>query len=198
MEPEKIKILLKRFYNGETSEEEEAILREFFARPDVPQEFSAEKEHFRMLIQWQSESFLNESFDAKIIEKISSAHKPERAFTGWYALAGVAASVLLVLALWMGNHQDKNSNLPGTTTNQTLAYVQVRTALQMVSGTLNEGMRPAVKASSEITGAMEKAAEMGTFNTAVKPLQKLSEIDRAQQLMESLNSVYINFKPIKK
>lgn len=152
----------------------------------------------RLLMQWQSDNPLDESFDSQIMEMISTPRTPERRFNGWYALAGVAASILLVLALWMGNHQDNKSVLPGTTNNQALAYAQVRTALQMVSGTLNEGMRPAVKASLEITGAMEKVSEIGALNAAVKPVRKLSEIDRAQQLMESLNSVYINFKPIKK
>ncbi len=198
MEPEKIKVLLERFYAGETSREEEAFLRGFFSQPDVPEELSAEKEHFRLLMQWQSESPLDEAFDMQIMRRISAPHKPERQFIGWYALAGVAASILLVLALWVGNMQDKKSVLPGTTNNPALAYVQVHTALQMVSGTLNEGMRPAAKAAAEITGAMKKASEIGAMGAAVKPMRKLSEMERARQLMESLNSVYINLEPIKK
>ena len=198
MEPEKIKILLERFYEGETSREEEALLRAFFSRQDVPQDLSAEKEHFRLLVQWQSDSPLDEVFDTKIMKEISTTHKPKNTFNSWYALAGVAASVLLLLALWMGNRQDKKSVLPGTTNNPALAYVQARTALQLVSGTLNKGVRPASKAASEITGAMAKTSEIGTMEIAAKPLRTLSEVDRAQQLMESLNSVYINFEPLKK
>ena len=197
MEPEKINRLLERFYAGETSREEEVFLREFFSQPDVPASLSAEKEHFRLLMQWQSESPLDEAFDTQIMERTVS-HKPERQFTGWYALVGVAASILLVLALWLGNRQGNKSVLPGTTNNPALAYVQVRRALQMVSGTLNEGMRPAAKAAAEITGAMGKVSEIGTMGIAVKPIRKLSEIERAQRLMESLNSVYINLEPIKK
>ncbi len=198
MEPEKIKILLERFYEGETSREEERLLREFFSRTDVPETLSAEKEHFRLLVQWQSESPLDEAFDAQIMEHVTAAQKSVRPFTGWYALAGVAASVLLVLALWFGNRLNNKSVLPGTTNNPALAYVQARTALQLVSGTLNKGVRPASKAASEITGAMAKTSEIGTLEIAAKPLRTLSEVDRAQQLMESLNSVYINFEPLKK
>jgi len=198
MEPEKINRLLERFYAGETSREEENLLREFFSQPDVPEALSAEKEHFRLLTQWQSESPLDESFDAQIMERLTASHKSERQFTGWYALAGVAASILLVLALWFGNRQNNKSVLPGTTNNPAMAYVQVRTALQMISGTLNEGIRPAAKAATEITGAMKKASEIRTLGIAVKPMRKLSEMERAQRLMESLNSVYINLGPIKK
>ncbi len=199
MEPEKIKRLLEQFYAGETSREEETLLRKFFSQPEVPPELTAEKEHFRLLMQWSSESPLDETFDTKIMEMVSAPRKPERTFSSWYALAGVAASILLVLALWLGNRQDKKSILPpGTTDNPALAYVQVRTALQLVSGTLNEGVRPAAKAATEITGAMGKASEISNMEMAVKPMRKLSEIERAQQLMESLNSVYINLEPIKK
>ncbi len=198
MEPKKIKTLLERFYAGETNRKEEIFLQEFFSQPDVPEALSAEKEHFRLLMQWQSDNPLGESFDSQIMEMISTPHAPERRFNSWYALAGVAASILLVLALWMGNHQNKESVLPGTTNNPALAYVQVRTALQMVSGTLNEGMSPAAKAATEITSAMEKASEIGAMGAAVKPVRKLSEMERARQLMESLNSVYVNLEPIKK
>jgi hypothetical protein len=198
MEPEKIKVLLERFYTGETSRKEEAFLLKFFSQPAVPEELKAEKEHFQMLLQWQSESPLDESFDMQIMQKISASRKPESQSIGWYVLAGVAASVLLVLALWLGNWQDKKPALPGTKNNQALAYVQARTALQMVSGNLNEGLRPAARVVREINGSMEKASEIRTLGTAVKPLRKLSEIERARRLMESLNSVYINLEPGKK
>ncbi len=198
MEPEKVKIGLERFYAGETSAEEEASLKAFFSGTGVPEELAAEKEHFRMLMQWQSENPLDETFDNRIMEQIVAPAKRERIFTGWYALAGVAASILLVLALWLGNHQDKKSVLPGTTTNPALAYVQARNALQLVSGTLNEGVRPASETVAEMTGALHKVAEISALNAAVKPVQKLSEMERARRLMESLNRAYVNLEPVKK
>ncbi len=198
MEPEKVKTLLERFYAGETSRREEALLQEFFSQPDVPEAFAAEREHFRMLMQWQSDSLPDETFDDRIMAQISAPVKREHTFTGWYALAGVAASVMLALALWLGNRQDRQSVLTGSTNNPALAYVQVRTALQMVSGTLNQGVQPAARAVDEMTGAMNKAAEIGTLNSAYKPLQKLSEMERARELMESLSRVYVNIEPVNK
>ena len=198
MERKNIKTLLERFYAGETSREEEVFLQRFFSQPDVPEELSAEKEHFLLLLQWQAESPLDEVFDAKVMQKIAAPHKLESRSIGWYALAGVAASILLVLALWIGNMQDKRSVLPGTTSNPALAYVQARTALQMVSGNLNAGLRPAKKVTREFSISLEKAGEIKILNTSLKPMKKLEEIDRARRLMESINSVYINLEPIKK
>ncbi len=198
MEPEKIRTLLERFYAGETSREEETFLQQFFLQPDIPEELSAEKEHFRLLLQWQAESPLDTAFDAKVMQKISASHKPERHSIGLYTLAGVAASILLMLALWVGSVQDKKSVLPGTTSNSALAYVQARTALQMVSENLNAGLRPAKKVTREFSASLEKAGEIKILNTSLKPVKKLEEIDRAHKLMESINSVYINLGQIKK
>ncbi len=198
MERENIKVLLERFYAGETSREEEVFLQKFFSQPNVPEEFYAEKEHFLLLMQWQSESPLDEAFDAKVMREIGAPHKPKSHSVVWYALAGVAASILLVLALWVGNMQDKKSVLSGTTSNPALAYVQVRTALQMVSGNLNAGLRPAKIATREFSTSLEKAGKIKFLNTSLKPMKKLEEINRARRLMESINSVYINLEPIKK
>jgi hypothetical protein len=59
-------------------------------------------------------------------------------------------------------------------------------------------VQPAAKAASEMTGAMRKVATVGTLNAAVKPVRKLSELERARELMEPLNKVYVNLEPIKK
>ncbi len=198
MEPEKLEHLIERFYAGETSREEEALLQTLFQEADVPQEWAAEKRHFELLKQWRSEQVLGEAFDEKIMERLNAGTPTaERSFSLWYALAGVAATVLLLLALWMGNRQDRKSALPGTTQNMTLAYVQAKTALEMISGNLHQGLQPVSTAASEMGGAMNEVSKLQSMETAVKPLRKLSEIERAQQLMQSLNSVYVNLKPLK-
>ncbi len=198
MERENIKTLLERFYAGETSREEEVFLQKFFSQQDVPEELYAEKEHFLLLMQWQSESLPDDSFDEKIMHQIAVRSKPEKHTIGRYVLAGIAASVLLVMALWLGNALDTKPALPGTTNNPVLAYAQVRTALQMVSWNLNAGLRPAEKAARDFREPLEKAGGIKILNTSVKPVKKLEEMERARRLMESVNSVYINLEPIKK
>ena len=197
MEPEKIKVLLKRFYAGETSLTEESLLKKFFAQPNVPEEFLAEKEHFLLLMQWQKESPLDDAFDAHIMKEISRPQKSGRAFVGWYALAGVAATVLLLLALWLGNRQDHRTNFPGTTHNVALVYAQARSALQLVSENLNTGIRPAEQAVAHFDQPLGKASEIGMLTNAMKPVKNIQEIERARALMQSMNSVYIKLKPLK-
>ncbi len=197
MEREKIKALIKKFYAGETDRTEEALLKEFFSQGAVPKEFLPEKAHFLLLTQWRSESLPDDSFDEKIMHAIATRTKPENHTIGWYALAGIAASVLLVLALWLGNSLDTKPVPPGTTNNPALAYAQTQTALQMVSEKLNAGLRPAEKATRNFREPLEKAGEIKILNTSVEPVKKLAEIERAQRLMAFVNSVYINLEPIK-
>lgn len=48
---EQIKSLLSRFYEGQTTPEEERLLADFFHREDVPEELQEDKQLFLMLVQ---------------------------------------------------------------------------------------------------------------------------------------------------
>ena len=51
MNIEQIKALLARFYEGQTTPEEERLLADFFRREDVPEELQEDKQLFLMLAQ---------------------------------------------------------------------------------------------------------------------------------------------------
>ena len=51
MNIEQIKSLLARFYEGQTTSEEERLLADFFRREDVPEELQEDKQLFLMLAQ---------------------------------------------------------------------------------------------------------------------------------------------------
>ena len=51
MNIEQIKSLLARFYEGQTTPEEERLLADFFRREDVPEELQEDKQLFFMLAQ---------------------------------------------------------------------------------------------------------------------------------------------------
>ena len=51
MNIEQIKSLLSRFYEGQTTPEEERLLADFFHREDVPEELQEDKQLFLMLAQ---------------------------------------------------------------------------------------------------------------------------------------------------
>jgi len=62
-----IEQLLERYFNAETSLEEESILRTFFSQTDVP----AEMQQWRPLFTVEHTEELDDDFDARILEMIS-------------------------------------------------------------------------------------------------------------------------------
>ena len=63
-----IEQLLERYFNAETSLEEESILRTFFSQTDVP----AEMQQWRSLFTVENTEKLDDDFDARILEMISN------------------------------------------------------------------------------------------------------------------------------
>ena len=66
-----IEQLMERYWNAETSLEEESILRTFFSQKDIP----AEMEHLRALFTDEaSQQLLGDDFDVRIMQAIDDEH----------------------------------------------------------------------------------------------------------------------------
>lgn len=63
--------LLERYWRGETSLEEEEILRAFFSQQDVPEEFAAYKSYFSYLQQEKQVDQLGDDFDSRVLSELS-------------------------------------------------------------------------------------------------------------------------------
>lgn len=61
-----IEQLLERYFNAETSLEEESILRTFFTQEQIP----AEMEQWRVLFTANADEVLDDDFDARILQAI--------------------------------------------------------------------------------------------------------------------------------
>lgn len=68
--------LLERYWSGETSLEEEKILRTFFSQENVPVELSRYKDLFAYQDAQKTEETLGEDFDRKLMAAINQDRKP--------------------------------------------------------------------------------------------------------------------------
>ena len=68
-----IEQLLERYWQCETTLQEEAILRTFFSQDDVP----AELEQYKALFAMQQEPSLGDDFDARILAMVGQEEKPK-------------------------------------------------------------------------------------------------------------------------
>ena len=68
-----IEQLLERYWEGETTLQEEAILRAFFSQPDMPDHLRK----FQPLFSMEKEEPLGDDFDARILDSIGEETEPK-------------------------------------------------------------------------------------------------------------------------
>jgi hypothetical protein len=170
MEQEKIRELLGKFYEGATSEEEEALLKECLADPAVASHFP-EAEYLaasREAVPEPSADFMN---------KLEAVTHRERKMTSSeemlrYGMT-IAATAVLVIGTYLLFDYLKPDRMRDTYSDPEIAMAEVRSILTTVSQNMNTGTEPlgSIRAMSITPQAM---GEFGKLNKAVgKNLDKL-------------------------
>ncbi len=132
MELNKLESLLKRYDDGETSLEEEKLLKEYFHSGKVPNHLK----EYKMIFNF-SEEEKKIHHPGKI--KLKSRRK-------WYAI-GLAASILIAVGIFTfqeNEQQNFSQNELGTIENPEEAYYKAKETLQMVAQIMNIGKQELV------------------------------------------------------
>lgn len=137
MDYERTELLLEKFWDCETSPEEEKELCLFFNETkDLPSHLL----QYRELFVYQEEEgklALDESFDQRILAKISGKKKIGLHNSRW--IGGIAASLLLIAGLCVLIQRQQGEADTYETPEQALAEVQ--RALSFVSKEMNQGRK---------------------------------------------------------
>lgn len=138
---DKLSVLLSRFYEAQTSEQEEERLKQMIADSSASdEELTAEEKDFF------SQMFPSEGFEQRMAEHIDSLTKERKRKARivdmrrgkW--IAGIAASVAIVVSVGLYlNRQDSESIYTDTYNSPEEAYQETKYALSMFSNTLNKG-----------------------------------------------------------
>lgn len=166
MDIKDIKTLLHSFYEGETSQEEEKALYEFFSGENIPEDMISEKRIFLKLYAGQQNDMplhleeklstlidnLERGEDNKskphIVSPIKLTNK------SWRWAMSIAASILIVLSVgifaYFGNNSSKSPMLVDTYSNPEDAYLETQRTLLLVSGKLNKGIQQIEKVNDII------------------------------------------------
>jgi hypothetical protein len=185
MEQEKIKELLGRFYEGTTSEEEEAILKEYLADPSVASLFpeAGYLADFGTVVPEPSADFLN---------KLEAVTHRERKMTSReemmrYSIT-VAATAILLIGTYLMFDYLRPDRMRDTYSDPELAMAEVRSILTTVSQNMNTGTEPlgSIRAMSVTSEAM---GEFGKLNKAVgKNLDKLRYLNGLNTTTNTINN----------
>ncbi|HRS01240.1 MAG TPA: hypothetical protein P5545_01675 [Bacteroidota bacterium] len=132
-----IKKLLEKYYEGETSLEEEAVLRDYFNNEDVPQELKKYQSQFVFYQREREIEYQNYDF---ALPKDREIHHTKKQL---YWIPAAAAVILLIISIIFFLPQNpfshKQSNMI-TVTDPDSTYRITEYALYAVSENLNKGL----------------------------------------------------------
>ena len=185
MEQEKIKELLSKFYEGTSSEEEEAKLRECLADPAVASLFP-DAGYMADLPAAVPEP------SADFTDKLEAVTHMERKMTSReemirYSIT-VAASAVLLIGTYLLFDYLRPDRLRDTYSDPEIAMAEVRIILTTVSQNMNTGTEPlgSMRAMSVTPEAM---GEFGKLNKAVgKNLDKLRYLNGLNTTTNTTNN----------
>lgn len=161
MDSKQLEQLLEKYWNCETSLEEEKQLRDYF-QGEVPERLKETADLFRYFEAQQTSSVGGEDFDAVVIKKIKR-QKPERkSVTMLFNYARIAAGLIVVVTATYFVRQEVRKAYPpeivDTYSDPKLALEETKKALMMISKGFNK--------------AQKEAGKIKAFNEAEEKLQK--------------------------
>ncbi len=160
MDSKQIEELLEKYWNCETSLEEEQQLRDYF-RGDVPEQMKETADLFRYFEWQQKQTVSNPDFDSVVRNKIKQ-HRPQgKVIRMFYNYGRIAAGLVVVIAAtYFVRHEIRKAypeEIVDTYSDPKLALEETKRALMMISKGFN-------KAQSE-------AGKIKVFNEAEERLQ---------------------------
>ena len=151
MELAKIENLLEKYFEAETSIQEEAILQEYFAKDDVPEHLRQYKEMFNF--------FSNSSLETSS-RTIELKKETKRTISiKWLSIAAMLVFFVGIYSVYQKSETEKEE--------ARLAYMETQKALDLISQSLNKG-----------TGAI---AHLDNFNKGTDAMAQLRTFENTQK-----------------
>jgi hypothetical protein len=147
MDLDKIDSLLQKYWNAETSLEEEQQLREFFAREPVPENLKETASLFRYFEQQKRLGVDDLAFDRELKKKLKPAGKVIN--FSFVQIARIAAGLLVVVAATFFIREEIKKAYPDepedTYSDPKVAFEETKKALMMISKSFNKAQKEASK-----------------------------------------------------
>ncbi len=185
MNTKEIEDLLEKYYEGQTSLEEEGQLREFFIGDIIPPHLAAHAGLFRSFAESGKEELSDQEFEMKFLMAIEetpviSMYSKKRRLI---YITSLAAGALLLTGLFFTITQDVFTKSPkNTITNTVLAYAETQKALLILSGNFHIGIHQVEKLKIFDKG-MGQLQTFQNFDRGISQIQKFSDFYKYQKLV---------------
>lgn len=165
MDSKEIGQLLEKYWNCETSLEDEQILRSYFSGPNVPDQLKDAADLFRFF-ESERKRALDENFDHSMMRSVKKTERTTKVISmvRWVQVARIAAGVLVMVAAgyFVRNEimksKDQVQALEDTFTDPKDALEETKKALMMISRSFGK--------------AKEGAGKINLFNEAEQKIGK--------------------------
>lgn len=194
MKPNEFKRLVDKFYAGETSEQDEQLIKDLLDKKEYAGQFEDLRTHILAMLEMEKESILDNTFDDRIMAQISNQEQPIEKRKIWgYSLSAVAAAALLFFSIWLIPDLFQPKSVYGTITDPIIAFNETQKILDTISIKMNKGIVPVKKSVKELDKGLSKTTKIKEISKSMQKMKKLEELNRASELFKSLNKVSVNY-----
>ncbi len=167
MKREELKRLLEKYYDGQTSAEEEERLKKYFSGKDILPGFEAEKEIFSHYKMSENIPVPSVDFEDRILKGIADLDKKQRTLSlkkRYITIISAAATILLLVGTYFifFNREFQED----TYSDPQIAYAETMKILYEVSVKLNKGTE-ALSPLNNMQDAMKTGLESADRSASV-------------------------------
>jgi hypothetical protein len=166
MNSRRIEELLRMYYEGLTSLEEEKELREFFSSSEIPPGLAGDAELFRSIVEESEDELPLQEFEEKFLSRIEEPPviPMNTRRKRLYFISGIAAGLLLLTGLFFTFRSDIYLKPTWESAkNPAEALAQTQQALMLVSSSFNAGIEK-INTLSAFSKGIESAQKFSVFN----------------------------------
>lgn len=165
-----IEDLLQKYFDGDTSLDEERRLREFFHQKEIPENLKCHLPLFQWIAGEQQVEITGSGFEERLNQNLRTPLRSAGSITipvsrgKKIAPMLMAASILVLIGLLFSIRFFVNDQVPRVPPSAEMAYAQTQEALTVLSA---------------------------NFNVGLSGLEKLSQFDKATNQLESFGKFFI-------
>ncbi|MCK5135115.1 MAG: hypothetical protein KAR19_04950 [Bacteroidales bacterium] len=186
---DEIRKILERFYGGETTLEEEKMLKEYFSSTSVPEELIPDRDLFQSFGTGSDSIVVPDDLNQKIIASIDQVERKavRTRRISMFSLSGLAAGLLVMIAVYLFYiRDDKPAQLTVNHWTDTYedpldAYEEAKRTMAYVSAKLNNGTSE-LKHVKQVSKSAESIKSLSKINKGSKELSLLGQLQRVRDI----------------
>jgi len=178
-----INSLIEKYFRGDTSPEEDNVLKTFLSN-NTDEKYADLRLQFQLMDNvFKSNDELNNSFDEMILEQISAAKPIKRKQLNIKTLSGIAATIIIFFSIWAATNILGTKEVYGTINDPKVAFAEAKMILQKVSGNVKKGIAPATKTIKKADDGLKKS----------KKINNIKSLNNTGLLLKSMTTVTVKY-----